>query len=429
MQRKIYQKLLDWKNKINRKPLILEGARQVGKTWLMQELGKNEYKNCVYINFDRESWAKNLFEQDYDINRILLQLQAQSNQRIIAGETLIIFDELQEAPRGLSVLKYFYEEAPEHHIVVAGSLLGITLHQGESFPVGKVDVMQVKPLTFIEFLYAMGEDIKAMCIEEKRWDILKALAPQYEELLRQYYFVGGMPEAVANFVANKDLLSVREIQNNILLGYQNDISKHAPSNEVQRILMVLRSLPSQLSRENKKFIYGTLKNGARAKEYELAIQWLIDAGIVIKVPRASEAIMPLSFYEDLDVFKLFLLDGGLLGCLAKVPAAQMLQGNNAFREWKGAFTEQFVLQQLQFNYQTICYWSNNSSLCEIDFLVQTEDRIIPIEVKAEENVKSKSLRIFVEKYYSNLKGLRVSLLPYVDQDWMENIPLYAASTI
>ena len=298
MQRKIYQKLLDWKNKINRKPLILEGARQVGKTWLMQELGKNEYKNCVYINFDRESWAKNLFEQDYDINRILLQLQAQSNQRIIAGETLIIFDELQEAPRGLSVLKYFYEEAPEHHIVVAGSLLGITLHQGESFPVGKVDVMQVKPLTFIEFLYAMGEDIKAMCIEEKRWDILKALAPQYEELLRQYYFVGGMPEAVANFVANKDLLSVREIQNNILLGYQNDISKHAPSNEVQRILMVLRSLPSQLSRENKKFIYGTLKNGARAKEYELAIQWLIDAGIVIKVPRASEAIMPLSFYPE-----------------------------------------------------------------------------------------------------------------------------------
>ena len=226
MQRKIYQKLLDWKNKINRKPLILEGARQVGKTWLMQELGKNEYKNCVYINFDRESWAKNLFEQDYDINRILLQLQAQSNQRIIAGETLIIFDELQEAPRGLSVLKYFYEEAPEHHIVVAGSLLGITLHQGESFPVGKVDVMQVKPLTFIEFLYAMGEDIKAMCIEEKRWDILKALAPQYEELLRQYYFVGGMPEAVMEYNRNSNPELVRIIQQSILESYLNDMGKN-----------------------------------------------------------------------------------------------------------------------------------------------------------------------------------------------------------
>ena len=429
MQRKIYNKLIDWKNKSNRKPLILEGARQVGKTWLMQELGKNEYKNFVYVNFDREIWAKNLFEKDYDINRILLQLQAQSNQRIIAGETLIIFDELQEAPRGLSVLKYFYEEAPEQHVIVAGSLLGITLHHGESFPVGKVDIIQIKPLTFIEFLYAMGENIKAQCIENKNWEILKSLEYQYEELLRQYYFIGGMPEAVANFVENRDLLSVREIQNNILLGYQKDISKHAPSNEVQRILMVLRSLPSQLSRENKKFIYGTLKQGARAKEYELAIQWLIDAGIVCKVPRASEAIMPLSFYEDLDAFKLFLLDGGLLGCLAQVPASQMLQGNNVFKEWKGAFTEQFVLQQLQFNHKSIYYWSNNKSQCEIDFLIQTENRIIPIEVKAEENVKSKSLHIFIEKYFPNLKGLRISLLPHRDQNWMENIPLYATCTI
>lgn len=426
MERKIYRNLQAWKASPHRKPLILEGARQVGKTWLMQEFGKREYSNYVYVNFDREAWAKNLFEYDYDIARILLRLQAQKNIHIVPGETLIIFDELQEAVRGLGVLKYFQEEAPEQHVIVAGSLLGITLHQGESFPVGKVDVMRVQPLTFIEFLYALGEDIKAQCIENHQWDILQSLSYQYEELLRQYYFVGGMPEAVSKFISNRDLAEVRAVQQHILTGYQNDIGKHAPANEVQRILMVLRSLPSQLSRENKKFIYGALRKGARAKEYELAIQWLIDAGIVSKVPRASEAIMPLSFYEDLTAFKLFLLDGGLLGCLARVPASQMLNGDNVFREWKGAFTEQFVLQQLLYKEIPIYYWSNNNSECEIDFLIQTEERIIPVEVKAEENVRSKSLSHFVRNLYPGLKGLRTSLRPYINQEWMENIPLYAA---
>ncbi|MBQ8673875.1 MAG: ATP-binding protein [Bacteroides sp.] len=426
MERKIYDSLLAWKVKSNRKPLILEGARQVGKTWLMQEFGKREYNSYVYVNFDREVWAKNLFEHDYDINRILLRLQAQTNVRIVAGETLIIFDELQEAARGLGVLKYFQEEAPEQHVIVAGSLLGITLHQGQSFPVGKVDILRVQPLTFVEFLYALGEDAKARSIEQHDWDVLQSLSYSYEELLRQYYFVGGMPEAVAKFAANHDLEEVRAIQQNILSGYRHDISKHAPTREVQRILQVLHSLPSQLSRENKKFLYGVLRNGARAKEYELAIQWLIDAGVVIKVPRTSEAIMPLSFYEDLSAFKLFLLDNGLLGCLARVPASQVLGGEHVFREWKGAFTEQFVLQQLLFKRLPIYYWSNNNSECEIDFLLQTETRIIPIEVKAEENVHSKSLRYFIQNLYPSLKGLRISLRPYIDQVWMENIPLYAA---
>ena len=428
MKRIVYQKLVEWKHSPHRKPLILEGARQVGKTWLMQELGKQEYKNHIYVNFDRDAWAQSLFDNDYDISRILLQLQAQTGKRIVAGETLIIFDELQEAPRGLGALKYFCEEAPEQHVIVAGSLLGITLHQGQSFPVGKVDLIRVYPLTFIEFLQAAGESIKAECITNHNWDIQKALSYQYEELLRQYYFVGGMPEAVSEFFASHDLISVRRIQHNILTGYRNDIGKHAPAQEVQRILMVMRSIPTQLSKENKKFIYGTLKTGARAKEFQLALQWLIDAGVLYKVPRVSEPRMPLSAYEDMGTFKLFMLDCGLLGCMGEVPARQMLIGNNIFAEWKGAFTEQFVLQQLLMTYP-IAYWSSNDSECEIDFLIQTDDRIIPIEVKAEDNVHAKSFKQFIQCNHPELKGIRLSMKPYIDQDWMENVPLFAAGAL
>lgn len=424
MQRKVYNNLIEWKNSSSRKPLILEGARQVGKTWLMLELAKT-YRNFIYVNFDKDNWAKDLFLLDYDISRILLTLQAHSNERIVAGETLIIFDELQEANRGLGVLKYFYEDAPEQHVIVAGSLLGITLHSGQSFPVGKVDRIKVFPLTFIEFLRANDEEIKADCLVQKQWDVIASLAPAYTNLLRQYFYVGGMPEAVLAFVEKKDLLQVRTIQQNILQGYKNDISKHAPAGEVKRILMVLQSLPSQLSKENKKFIYGVLRQGARAKEYELAIQWLLDAGILYKVNRVTQPMMPLAMYEEMDIFKLFMLDCGLLACLADVPASQILISDNIFHEWKGAFSEQYVLQQLLVTNRKIAYWSSNDSKCEIDFLLQTDQAIVPIEVKAEENVKSKSLHYFVTELYPNFHGVRFSMKDYVEQDWVTNVPLYA----
>ena len=424
MQREVYNKLIDWKLSPYRKPLILEGARQVGKTWLMLELAKS-YSNYVYVNFDKDSWAKDLFIADYDIARILLTLEAHSNEHIVAGETLIIFDELQEAERGLGVLKYFYEDAPEHHVIVAGSLLGITLHSGQSFPVGKVDRIRVYPLTFTEFLRANGEDIKVECLQHKQWNVVSSLAPAYINILRQYYFVGGMPEAVSALVANRDFKQVRTIQQNILIGYKSDISKHAPASEVKRILMVLQSLPSQLSKENKKFIYGVLRQGARAKDFELAIQWLIDAGIIYRVNRVTEPFIPLSMYEELGIFKLFMLDCGLLACLAGVPASQILTEDNIFHEWKGAFSEQYVLQQLLSVYDSVAYWSSNDSECEIDFLVQTENTIVPIEVKAEENVKSKSLHHFVTERYPLLRGVRFSMKDYIEQDWLINIPLYA----
>lgn len=323
------------------------------------------------------------------------------------------------------MLKYFYEDAPEHHVIVAGSLLGITLHSGQSFPVGKVDRIRVYPLTFTEFLRANGEDIKVECLQNKQWNVVSSLAPAYINLLRQYYFVGGMPEAVSAFVANRDLKQVRTIQQNILIGYKSDISKHAPASEVKRILMVLQSLPSQLSKENKKFIYGVLRQGARAKDFELAIQWLIDAGIIYRVNRVTEPCIPLSMYEELGIFKLFMLDCGLLACLAGVPASQILAEDNIFHEWKGAFSEQYVLQQLLSVYDSVAYWSSNDSECEIDFLVQTENTIVPIEVKAEENVKSKSLHHFVTERYPLLRGVRFSMKDYIEQDWLINIPLYA----
>jgi len=425
MERKVYQKLIQWKADNQRKPLILEGARQVGKTWLMLEFAKREYANYVYVNFDKDKWAQSLFVQDFDIARILLQLEAQSSVHIEKERTLIILDEIQEAQRGLGVLKYFQEEAPEYHVIVAGSLLGITIHQQQSFPVGKVDIIRVEPMSFIEFLYAMGEDKKAECIERKQWNILAALAVKYVDLLRQYYFVGGMPEVVASFVSHRNLQEVRRLQTAILTGYRNDISKHTTPSDAQRIGMVLQSLPAQLSKDNKKFIYGVMRKGARAREFEVAIQWLADAGIVRKVYRVSEPRMPLSFYEDLEAFKLYMLDGGLLACLADVPASQILSNDNIFQEWKGAFTEQYVLQQLALTGKHIGYWVSNRSDCEIDFLVQNDECITPIEVKAETNVYGKSFKHFITDLYPHLRGIRYSMKPYIEQDWFTNIPLYA----
>lgn len=427
MKRKIIGQLKSWKENPERKPLILLGARQVGKTWVMKHFGQTEFQNVAYINCDEEPLAKELFAADYNIPRILLTLQAITGTNIEAGKTLIIFDELQEVERGLHSLKYFQENAPEYHVMAAGSLLGITLGKGQSFPVGKVNTMHLYPMDFEEFLMAAGEADLCNLLHQPDWEILKILSTKYIDFLRQYYYVGGMPEVVDHFVQHHDLQEVRNKQREILDAYRRDISKHTTPMESMRIGQVLQSLPSQLARENKKFIYNVLKKGARAAEYELAIQWLMDAGLVHKVSRVKELQMPVKFY-DLSAFKLFLLDCGLLGCMTEAPASQMLVGDNVFKEFKGAFTEQFVLQQLVAQGFSPYYWSSDKTPAEIDFVLQTDQRVIPVEVKAEENVRARSMSEYIKSHpeYS-LKGLRISMMGYQDQDWMENIPFYAIS--
>ena len=426
MKRKAYKELLEWKNSPNRMPLILCGARQVGKTWLMKELGKNEYKNYVYLNFDLDERLETLFEKDYDIERILLVIQAFTGVKPEKGSTLIIFDEIQQVKRGLGVLKYFCEDAPEYHVIVAGSLLGIALHPGTSFPVGKVNMINVYPMDFGEFLDAMDETAAKQIIENHDWDMMKVLNNKLTTLLRQYYYVGGMPKVVADYVKTKNLRQVRTTQEEIIQAYREDISKHAPKKDITRINMVLDSIPSQLAKENKKFIFGAMKSGARASEFEVAIQWLIDCGIVYKISRVSTPKMPLKFYEDFSAFKMFLLDVGLMGCMSQVPAEQIIAADNMLVEYKGAFTEGYVMQQLASQKDIfVYYWASNRSEAELDFLIQKESSIIPIEVKAETNVKSRSLFQFVSKN-PELKAIRFSMSDYIKQDWMENRPLFSA---
>ena len=426
MQRKLYSSLLEWKRSDDRKPLILEGARQVGKTYLLKEFGKKEYDNLVYINCHDNSEIKSIFEQDLDVNRIIQSFEAYTGKRIIEGRTLLFIDEIQEAPHAVESLKYFCEKARGQHVVVAGSLLGVINRPGESYPVGKVNIMRLYPMTFEEFLLAKGMDKMVEAIEQCDWDLLKVLEVKLQEYLRQYYYVGGMPEVVGTYISKGDINKVRAVQNEILESYYNDFAKHAGS-ETQRIRMVWNSIPSQLSKENKKFIYGAIKKGGRAKEFEMAIQWLVDAGLVNKVYRCKTPSMPLKIYEDIDAFKLYLNDVGLLGALSGASAMQMLVSNNVFKEFKGAFTENYVLQQIKAKQQKfpIYYYTKEGSTMEIDFVVQTSERIVPVEVKAEENVKSKSLSQFINVDFasSGMRGLRCSMLPYRNQEWMENIPL------
>lgn len=426
MKRKLYNSLVEWKNDPNHKPLVLEGARQVGKTWLLKEFGKNEFENLVYVNCHDDERMQNLFQQDLHVERIMQALQAFTQQSIVAGKTLIFIDEIQEAHRGLDSLKYFCENARDQHIVVAGSLLGVTHRPGESYPVGKVDLLYLYPMSFEEFLWAKGEDILADKVAECDWDLMKILDTKIQELLRQYYYVGGMPEVVLDYISHGDVNKVRKIQKTILKTYDNDFSKHA-GNETERIRLVWKSIPAQLAKENKKFVYGAVKAGGRARELESAIQWLIDAKLAFKVHRCKMPTMPLSFYEDFNAFKLYVLDIGLLGAMANAPASLMLISNDVFKEFKGAFSENYVFEQLKtFDNLSIYYYSKENSTQEIDFLVQAEERIIPIEVKSEDNIKGKSLSQFVTIDHADkhLKGLRCSMKPYVDQDWMENIPLY-----
>ena len=427
MKRFIYEELKKWKQSVNRKPLMMYGARQVGKTYIVKEFGEKEFDSLVYVNCYKNELARTLFSGNADIDRILLGLSSMSHQTIIPGTTLIFLDEIQEIPPVISTLKYFYENRPDIHIVVAGSLLGVVNMKEESFPVGKVDIMHLYPMSFEEFIDAMGEGQLVDIIHSNDHQLADVFATKYIDLLRQYYFTGGMPEAVRTFCETNDLIAVRNIQKNILAAYEADIAKHTAS-ETQRVRMVWQSVPEQLARENKKFIYGTVRKGARAKEFEIAIQWLVDAGLVYKVNRVRDLKVPLRFYSDSNAFKLYLLDVGLLGAMVDAPAANILIGDKIFSEYKGAFTENYVLQQIvTIPNRPIFYYSKDNSTQEIDFVVQKETNIYPIEVKAEENVKSKSLAACITHDFKDyaLHGIRFSMKGFIEQDWMTNIPLYA----
>lgn len=426
MYRTVIEQLVRWKENPSRKPLILNGARQVGKTYILQTFGAKHYPNTVYVNLDHNPEVEAIFQEGYDIPRILRALSALLRIHIEPSTTLIIFDEIQENPVVLNSLKYFCELAPEYHVAVAGSLLGISLHSGTSFPVGKVDMIKMYPMTFAEFLMAIGQHPLAQLLADGDWNTINALSVRFIDCLRQYYYVGGMPAVVQEYVTTGNLLTVREKQKQILFDYRRDFSKHAPRQQVPRINMVWDSIPAQLAKGNQKFIYGVLKKGGRATEFELAIQWLIDAGLVYRISRVTAPLKSLKFYEDISAFKLFMLDVGLMGAMADVDSKDILLGDNMLREYKGAFTELYVLTQLMpFSLPTY-YYSANDSRIEIDFLVQHSGRIIPIEAKAEENVKSKSLKTYIEKH-PELHGLRISMLPFRQEEWMDNVPLYAIS--
>ena len=428
MRRDAMQQLYDWKEKTTRKPLIVRGARQVGKTWLMKEFASSAYRQFAYINFEDNEVMKDVFQKDFDVERILMAIQLVTGI-VVDTETLIIFDEIQEAPRGLTALKYFQEKAPQYHVVAAGSLLGIAMHSNDSFPVGKVDFMDLYPLSFSEFLEAVGQEAFARLLAKKDWGLIAAFRSKLIDLLKQYYYVGGMPEVVNAFINHKDYAEVRQLQQTILDSYDRDFSKHAPIAEVPRIRMIWRSVPAQLAKENKKFIYGVVKEGARAKDFELAIEWLIDAGLIYKVSRVKKAGIPLSAYEDFSAFKLFLLDTGLMGAMSGLPPQALLEGNVLFSDYKGAITEQYVLQQLKsVKGLSIYYWSSDTSRGELDFLLQKDVSVIPVEEKAEENLQSKSLRFFVEKN-AGLHGVRFSMSDYRKQEWMINYPLYSVGYI
>lgn len=428
MNRKAIEELYKWKASVDRKPLILQGARQVGKTWLIKEFAKEAYQKYAYVNFEDNDMLRQLFQNDFDIQRIINSIQWATGVTIDAN-TLIILDEIQEAPRGITALKYFQEKAPEYHVVAAGSLLGIAMHQNDSFPVGKVDFMYLYPLSFFEFLEAIGEKRMVDLLLSKDWQMITMFRTKFEERLRQYYYVGGMPAVVCAFAADGDIERVRTLQNGILESYERDFSKHAPAIEVPRIRMVWQSIPAQLSKENRKFVYGVVKEGARAKDFELAIEWLKDAGLIYKVNRSKKGQLPLAAYEDFSAFKIFMSDIGLMGAMSKLPAQSLLSGNALFSDFKGALTEQYVMQQLKTNAElSIYYWSADSSRGEIDFLLQRDSDIIPVEVKAEENLQAKSLRSFVDKN-PGLHGVRLSMSPYREQDWMTNYPLYSVLAV
>lgn len=434
MERTFINQLVSWKKKQNRKPLVLDGARQIGKTWLLKEFGKLYFAKAAYFNCDKNQKLKEIFSSGYNIKRILRDLSGLIGFEITASDTLIVFDEIQELPDVLTSLKYFCEDAPEYYVAVAGSLLGLSVHAGTGFPVGKVDILHLSPMSFSEFVLARKGRELFKILTESPLEELNSLRSTFVELLREYYFVGGMPEAVNAFVNDRTLSEIRMIQNSILYAYEKDISKHAKEKDIQKIHQVWESIPMQLAKENRRFVYGAIKSGARAKEFESAIQWLLDAGLVFKVSRIKKAALPLKFYEDFDSFKLFMVDCGLMGAMSETPVEEILIGNSIFEEYKGAFTEEYVFQQIKSLQNLkepdlhIYYFSADDSKQELDFLLQRGSKVVPVEVKAEENLRAKSLRQFV---LDNPKthGVRLSMSPYREQDWMVNIPLFAAERI
>ena len=422
MKRTVINDLAEWKKKKGRKPLILRGARQVGKTWLMQEFGRLHYKNCVYINFEDNKKMEELFSVDLNTDRLIEGLSIYSGETI-TEQTLIIFDEVQSVPRALTSLKYFNENAPKYQIISAGSLLGIALHPGTSFPVGKVEFMDLYPMSFPEFLNALGYERYVDLLEAGDFELIEVFRHDMIDLLRKYMFVGGMPEAVADYSENKNYAKVREIQKSILNTYENDFSKHAPNNIVPRIRMLWQSVPRQLAKENRKFIYGLIKEGARAREYEMALMWLVDCGLLHKVNRISAGRLPLKAYEDMNSFKLYMLDTGLLCALSGIEASALIDGDKLFTDYKGAITEQYALQQLICSKVSPFYWSSENSTGEVDFVYQADSKIIPLEIKAAENLQAKSLRVFTEKFKIE-KALRSSLSGFRRETWLVNLPLY-----
>lgn len=424
MERIIMEDLIRWKDKKNRKPLILKGARQVGKTWLMKTFGEQYFDNVAYINFDNNSRMREVFEGDYDIDRILMSVNIEAKVKIEPEKTLIIFDEVQAAPRAISSLKYFYENAPEYAIIAAGSLLGVAIHSGTSFPVGKVDTLNLYPLNYREFLMAAGEKELAKLLLTGRYDLITTFKDKYIDWLKKYYYIGGMPEVVSEFITERDINVVRPIQQSILELYEDDFSKHTDTDVLPRIRMVWNAIPMQLAKENKKFFFGNIKKGARAKDFEVAIEWLLDCGLIEKVYRVQKPGMPLKAYVELSAFKVFLLDVGLLGAMSELDAVSILEGNQVFVEFKGALTEQYVLQQIVSDTKYTPYYFAPGNVSEIDFMIQKEGRIVPVEVKAEANLKAKSLRSYCEKYKPEY-AVRTSMTDYKEQDWLVNLPLYA----
>jgi predicted AAA+ superfamily ATPase len=429
MYRMAMENLLAWKQSRRRKPLIIEGARQVGKTWLMKEFGRQAYGDTVYINFDSNARMAELFASDLDTKRLVLGLELYAGRKIDPENALLIFDEVQEVPRALAALKYFCEDAPQYHIVCAGSLLGIALHRGTSFPVGKVDFLKLYPLSFQEFLMAIGRKQFSELLDQQDFSMITSFRETYADALKQYYFVGGMPEAVESFAENQDFNEVRQIQKRILAAYEQDFSKHAPNEVVPRLRMLWNSIPAQLAKENKKFIYGLVREGARAKDYETALLWLSDCGLVHRVSRVNAPGIPLRAYEDMKAFKLFVLDVGLLGCMTGLHQRTLLDGNALFVEFKGALTEQYVCQQLKTLADLeLCYYTNDRGSCEVDFVVDTGGRVMPLEVKAETNLRAKSLKTYREKFSPEL-AIRTSMADYRKEDGLVNLPLYAIGQI
>ena len=427
MDRIAYKKLIEWRNKPSeyRKPLILEGARQVGKTWLLEELGHEAFEIVAEINFEEQRRLVGLFEDDFDTNRILSAIQLATGTKLVPGKTLIILDEIQEAKRGVLALKYLLKNVPQYHIAAAGSLLGLSLHQGESFPVGKVEFLNLYPMSFAEFLLATGRKSLWETLQSLDWKLVAIFKNEYIEALRQYYFVGGMPEVLSEYVRHHDFIKTRQVQKDLLASYSKDFSKHPPVEEISRINLVWDNIPAQLAKENKKFIYGHLKKGSRAKDFESAISWLVNAGTIYKVTRINNASIPVRGFEDSNAFKLYTLDVGLLGAMAGLNPQTLLDGNTLFGQYKGALTEQYVLQQLKCMEDiSVHYWSSDAGTAEVDFVIQRGGHIIPIEVKAEENLKAKSLKSYREKYRPAL-SLRFSMSDYREQEDLVNIPLYA----